>query len=471
VETLPAATIPGAAQTPPVQENRRPGVPWRPQSRRRREHAAGRALPGTTSRYVENRTTHRTDFKHGGSDKVYLKKIAAVENHDVVANAGTTFAYVPGIVGGNVAILNTATRTLVSAITSGTTNAYGVAATPDGSQVWVTESGTNTVCVIPTQGSAPNKIAATIVVGIYPHGIAITPDGKTAYVANTGPNTGPGGSETVSVIDVSTQTVTATIDVGEAPQVVTISPDGSQVFVTCADGVYVITAASGSVSKVRERLRNPHGMSVTPDGAHAYVTDTDHDAMVAISTSSLRSVGRIAVGRTPWNTAFSADGSSAYVSNANDNTVSVIDTASRTVTTTIALGSGTTADTEATFTQINQVPTAVSLSPDGTIWVACNASSHRSGQQRGDHVDRHRARRRANGDRLRVAVAKGSPARGRPASAFGAIVDTSRCADQRGAVDRRRPLAARARSRLVAGVVGIWADSKRRLRQPRPRGR
>jgi phospholipase C len=375
VENLPAATIPGAAQTPPVQEQRRPGVPWRPQSRRRREHAAGRALPGTTSRYVENRTTHRADFKQGGSDKVYLKKIAAVENQAVVANAGTTFAYVPGIVGGNVAILNTATRALVSAITSGTTNPYGVAATPDGSQVWVTESGTNTVSVVPTQGSAPNKISGTIVVGIYPHGIAITPDGKTAYVANTGPNTGPGGSETVSVIDVSTQTVTGTIDVGEAPQVVTISPDGSLVFVTCADGVYVITAASGSVSKVRERLRNPHGVSVTPDGTHAYVTDTEHDAVVVISTSSLRSLGRIAVGTTPWNTAFSADGSSAYVTNANDNTVSVIDTASRSVTTTIALGSGTTTDAESTFTQINQVPTAVSLSPDGKIWVACNASS------------------------------------------------------------------------------------------------
>jgi phospholipase C len=374
VETLPAATIPGAAQTPPAQEKRRPGVPWRPQSRRRREHAAGRALPGTTSRYVENRTTHRADFKHGGSDKVYLKKIAAVENQDVVANPGTTFAYVPGIVGGNVAILNTATRALVSAITSGTTNPYGVAATPDGSQVWVTESGTNTVSVIPAQGSAPNKISGTIVVGIYPHGIAITPDGTTAYVANTGPNTGPGGSETISVIDVSTQTVIGTIDVGEAPQVVTISPDGSLVFVTCADGVYVIAAASGSVSKVRERLRNPHGVSVTPDGAQTYVTDTDHDAVVVIDTSSLRSVGRVAVGRTPWNTAFSADGSSAYVTNANDNTVSVIDTASQSVTT-IPLGSGTTTDAETTFTQINQVPTGVSLSPDGTIWVACNASS------------------------------------------------------------------------------------------------
>jgi phospholipase C len=375
VATLPAATIPGAAQTPPVQEKHRPRVPWQPQSRQRREEGAKRALPATASRFEENRTTHRADFERGATDKVYLKRIAAVENKDVAASPGNTLAYVPGIVGGNVAIFDTSAMALVSAITSGTTNPFGVAATPDGSQVWVTESGTNTVSVIPTGGSAPNKIASTIVVGIYPHGIAITPDGKTAYVANTGPNTGQGGSETVSVIDVASQTVTGTVNVGEAPLTVTASPDGSLIFVTCADGVYVIRAAGGHVERVRESLRNPHGVAISPDGQHAYITDTDHDAVLVVSTSQLRIEDRIRVGRTPWHVAFGPGGTSAYVSNANDNTVSVIDTARRRVTTTIGLGSGTTTDAKTTFTQLNQIPTAVALSPDGHIWVACNASS------------------------------------------------------------------------------------------------
>ena len=30
---------------------------------------------------------------------------------------------------------------------------------------------------------------------------------------------------------------------------------------------------------------------------------------------------------------------------------------------------------QTTFTQLNQIPTAAALSPDGKIWVACNASS------------------------------------------------------------------------------------------------
>ena len=102
----------------------------------------------------------------------------------------------------------------------------------------MTESGTNTVSVIST---STNKITGTVVVGIYPHGIAITPDGKTGLRGQHRAEHRPGRLETVSVIDVASQTVTGTIDVGEAPQMVDVSPDGSQAFVTCADGVYVIT--------------------------------------------------------------------------------------------------------------------------------------------------------------------------------------------------------------------------------------
>jgi phospholipase C len=369
VETLPPATIPGANQTPPVQEKSRPQLPWSPQTRPWDRSHSAKALPRTLSRLEENRTTHRADFGQGG-DKVYLAKIQAVADKPLLA--GPAYAFIPGIVGGNVAVLDTSTWTLVSAVSGSTTNPYGAAATPDGSEVWVTESGTNTVSVVTTSS---NKITGTVVVGIYPHGIAITPDGKTAYVANTGPNTGQGGSQTVSVVTVSSQAVTGTIDVGEAPQIVTVSPDGSLVLVTCADGVYVIKTTDGSVSKVHEQLHQPHGVAVTPDGKHAYVTDSERDQVVVLSIPQLRTVARIPVGSTPWNTAFTSDGSSAYVTNSNDNTVSVIDTAAQRVTNTIGLGSFTYTDTKTTFTEPNQIPTGIALAPDDRyIWVACNVS-------------------------------------------------------------------------------------------------
>lgn len=46
--------------------------------------------------------------------------------------------------------------------------------------------------------------------------------------------------------------------------------------------------------------------------------------------------------------------------------MSVIDTATRRVSKTIALGSSN--------GQINQIPTAIALSPTGQIWPACNTS-------------------------------------------------------------------------------------------------
>jgi YVTN family beta-propeller protein len=131
--------------------------------------------------------------------------------------------------------------------------------------------------------------------------------------------------------------------------------------------------------------------SLTPDGKHAYVTDSEHDAVVVLDSSSRRTVDRIRVGATPWNTAFDADGSSAYVANANDNTVSVIDTAARRVKQTIKLG--------ASNGQINQIPTAISSSPEGDIWAACNVSGSLvviDPASKRDHAhDRDRSRRQA----------------------------------------------------------------------------
>jgi phospholipase C len=338
VATLPAPTIPTTTQTTPVQDTARPRLPWRAQSRdfvrSRIEH---KALPLTVSRLIENRTTHRSDFLGGDSDKVFLGKLASVEDHILPDITGVAYAFVPGIVGGSLGIADASTRTVASAITSGTTNPYGVAVTPGsasnlaGIEVWVTESGTNTVTVF---NPSTLKAVETIVVGIYPHGIAITPtgtgvttSGTTAYVANTGPNTGLGGSQTVSVVDVGSYTVTATIDVGEAPQVVAISPNGLLVAVSCADGVDVITAASAKVAKADIFVHRPHGVTFSPDGTQIWVADSEEDQVIVLDALTLHAIGVVPVGRTPWNTAFSADGTKAYVTNTNDDTVSVINTA------------------------------------------------------------------------------------------------------------------------------------------------
>jgi YVTN family beta-propeller protein len=55
-----------------------------------------------------------------------------------------------------------------------------------------------------------NTVVATVAVGSIPVDVSITPDGARAYVTNA-------GSNSVSVIDTSTNAVTATVPVGANP--------------------------------------------------------------------------------------------------------------------------------------------------------------------------------------------------------------------------------------------------------------
>ena len=82
-------------------------------------------------------------------------------------------------------------------------NPVGVAVKPDGTMVYVTNYGSNTVSVVRT---ATNTFAAAVGVGNTPYGVAFTPDGKKAYIASM-------NSDNVSVIDTATSTVIATVDV------------------------------------------------------------------------------------------------------------------------------------------------------------------------------------------------------------------------------------------------------------------
>lgn len=88
---------------------------------------------------------------------------------------------------------------------------------------YVTHFLTDSVSVVET---STNTVTARIGVGDGPHGVAITPSGSFAYVVNAG--SGPGFG-TVSVIRMSDNAVTATVPVGSVPTRVAITPKGPRV--------------------------------------------------------------------------------------------------------------------------------------------------------------------------------------------------------------------------------------------------
>jgi YVTN family beta-propeller protein len=100
-----------------------------------------------------------------------------------------------------VSVIATKTNKVIATIPA--PEPFGVAVTPDGDKVYVTNQGVvggNTVSVIATK---TNKVIATITLVGNPFGVAVTPDGSKVYVT-----TEPSG---VSVIDTATNTVTDTL--------------------------------------------------------------------------------------------------------------------------------------------------------------------------------------------------------------------------------------------------------------------
>jgi YVTN family beta-propeller protein len=88
-----------------------------------------------------------------------------------------------------------------------------MAITPNGRTAFVADYRSNTVTPIDL---ASDTAGRPIPVGANPYGVAVTPDGAAAYVADQ-------GSDSVTAITVATDTPGAVIPVGTNPTAITIS--------------------------------------------------------------------------------------------------------------------------------------------------------------------------------------------------------------------------------------------------------
>jgi DNA-binding beta-propeller fold protein YncE len=113
-----------------------------------------------------------------------------------------------------------------------------VAISPDGRSVYVTDSGDGVVANdtvsqydVDAGGALTPKTPATVAAGDFPFGVAVSPDGRSVYVTNGNSNdisqydVGPGG-----VLSPKTQATVAAA--GLFPTELAVSPDGRSVYVT-----------------------------------------------------------------------------------------------------------------------------------------------------------------------------------------------------------------------------------------------
>ena len=188
---------------------------------------------------------------------------------------------------------------------------------------YVSNFGSDNLSVIDTSN---NTVVDTVTVGDSPFGIAITSDASRAYVANL-------GSNNVSVIDITSNTVVAMVNVEKNPIGIAISADNAHVYVTNlgSDTVSVIDTTENAVVATIVVGTEPAAIAIAKDGLHIYVANRSSNDVSVIDTTNNTVTDIIAVGQRPDSVAVTPDGLHVYVANVNSNTVSIIETTFNTV--------------------------------------------------------------------------------------------------------------------------------------------
>ncbi len=219
----------------------------------------------------------------------------------------------------------------------------GIAINPATSKIYVANEFSNTVSII---DESTDKVQATIKVGSFPYGIDVNPLNNRVYVANR-------GSNTISVIDGSTNLKMADVQVGKSPIDVAVNPSSSLVYVTNIESgtVSVIDGITNTVSSTIKVGSIPYAIAVNPETNMTYVTDLGDGSISMLKNSKYdlnNNSNTTGVGTTlekingviaPAGIAINVSTNKAYVTDYASNAVFVIDLKTNSIINKIEVGS------------------------------------------------------------------------------------------------------------------------------------
>ena len=144
-----------------------------------------------------------------------------------------------------------------------------------------------------------NKEIKRIPVGNSPIQVAISKNGKKAYVTLA-------KDSAVAVVDVVEQHKIKAIAVKDAPAQIYADPLGRYMYVADqgskehpGDSISVIDVKSDTVIKTTNTGNMPHGVVAGLDGEFVYVTNMGEDTVAQIATKDFSVVNRYPVGKLP----------------------------------------------------------------------------------------------------------------------------------------------------------------------------
>lgn len=205
------------------------------------------------------------------------------------------YAYVANIDGegpSNVSQFNVGAGGLLAPLSPPTVGAGsgpdGVALSPDGKSVYVTNLNDNTISQydVGAGGALSPKSPPTVGADDGPEGLAVSPNGKNVYVAASFSDRILHENITVYDVNPTTGALSARGNVrshGDTPHSVAVSPDGKSLYATqcCTDNAvaqFDITSNGGLVSKIPATVHvdamTAAGVAVSPDGKSVYVVNS-----------------------------------------------------------------------------------------------------------------------------------------------------------------------------------------------------
>src|SRR5437773_6417168 len=238
---------------------------------------------------------------------------------------------------GDVSVIDGATDAVVSTFPVGK-RPRGIHATPDGTRVFVTLSGSPRMAPGIDENRAPadksadglgvidpaaRKLIDRWHAGSDPEQFAISKDGKFAFIANE-------DDASALTIDLSSGQPRGTVEVSAEPEGVAVSPANGEVYVTCEEKgeVFAIDPDAQRVIAKIDTGARPRSVAFLPDGSRAYVACENGGYIAVIDARSHKLLSKIQLptGSLPMGTAVSHDGKELYVSTGRGNAVAIIDT-------------------------------------------------------------------------------------------------------------------------------------------------
>ena len=179
------------------------------------------------------------------------------------------------------------------------------------------------------------------------HMVVIDAPGKRAFTTNI-------SAKTVSVLDLTRDTLVRTIDIGQRIEGIAVNPDASEVWLGVNDGkiVLVYNPSSGERVATIEGFGMAYRLSVTPDGKYAVVSDPGAERVMIVDAKGHKirhtlemanlpgTTGDGAAHPSPQGVTLSRDGKLAFVTLKALGEVAVIDIAAGRVLKTLKVGGG-----------------------------------------------------------------------------------------------------------------------------------